>query len=127
MALDSCDLERVGNGQLALVECLLRFGNELNQAPSSTLCRVSIYAASGVRYSFQCFCIKIAVLLFFKRQAQGSHIKRILRGRLELRRLYYKEFAEQSPSAIRMTTGKEEKSRCQKSKPFGRSRSSLPS
>ena len=34
VGLQACDLERMGNGQLALIEGLLRFGNELNQAQS---------------------------------------------------------------------------------------------
>src|SRR6185437_16177250 len=32
--LQPCDLERMSNGQLVLVERLLRFGNELNQTQS---------------------------------------------------------------------------------------------
>jgi len=34
--LQPCDFEGVGNRQLVVIEGLLRFGNELNQAQSST-------------------------------------------------------------------------------------------
>ena len=36
----------MGNGQLVLIERLLRFGNELNQAQSSVLCGVFAYVAT---------------------------------------------------------------------------------
>lgn len=32
--LEPCDLEGMGNRQLVLIECLLRLGDELNQAQS---------------------------------------------------------------------------------------------
>ena len=48
--LEPCDFEGVGNRQLVLIECLLRFGNELNQAQSPALCCASHYVGNG-RYN----------------------------------------------------------------------------
>ena|SRR5258708_7017918 len=55
--LQPCDLERMRNGQLVLVERLLRFGNELNQAQSPTDVRGR--SADTGRDTFDCVRVRL--------------------------------------------------------------------
>jgi len=57
VGLQPCDLERMRNGQLVLVERLLRFGNELNQAQSPTDVRGR--SADTGRDTFDCVRVRL--------------------------------------------------------------------